>query len=52
MEMGGDEIRNIWKNYFEGPYDIDTQEQVAIHICQMLFKGESSGMTWTGLWIE
>ena len=35
--MGGqhkeDEVQRIWKEYFEDLYTIDTQEQVAIHMC-------------------
>ena len=27
------EVRLIWKEYFEYPCNIDTQEQVAIHMC-------------------
>ena len=27
------EVRKIWKEYFEDPYDIDTQEQVAFYMC-------------------
>ena len=23
----------IWKDYFEGIYNVDTQEEVAVHIC-------------------
>ena len=26
-------MRRIWKEYFEDMYNIDTQEQVAAHIC-------------------
>ena len=39
MEMGGwqaqgeDEVRKVWKVYFEDLYNIDTQEQVAMHMC-------------------
>ena len=32
-ELGGNEKRSIWKDYFEDLYDIDTQEQVAVHVC-------------------
>ena len=32
MEMGEDEVRRIWKDYFEDLYNMDTQEQVAVHI--------------------
>ena len=27
------EVRRIWKDYFEDLFNIDTQEQVAAHIC-------------------
>ena len=27
------EVRKIWKEYYDGPYNIDTQEQVAVHMC-------------------
>ena len=26
-------VRRIWKDYFEDVYNLDTQEQVAVHIC-------------------
>ena len=28
-----DEVRRIWKKYLEVLYNIDTQEQVSVHIC-------------------
>ena len=28
-----DEVRGIWKEYFEDLYNINTQEQVAFHMC-------------------
>ena len=28
-----DEVRKIWKDYLEDLYDIDTHEQVAVHMC-------------------
>ena len=27
------EVRRIWKKYFEDLYNIDTQEQFAVHMC-------------------
>ena len=27
-----DEVRGIWNKYFEDLYDVDTQEQVAVHM--------------------
>ena len=26
-------MRKIWREYFEDLYDIDTQEQVEVHMC-------------------
>ena len=33
LAQGEDGARNIWKEYFEDLYNIDTQEQVAVHMC-------------------
>ena len=33
LAQGEDEVRRVWKEYFEDLYNIDTREQVAIHIC-------------------
>ena len=33
LVQGEDEVRRIWKDYFEDLYDIGTLEQVALHIC-------------------
>ena len=33
LAQGEDEVRRIWKEYFEDLYDIDTHEQVAVHMC-------------------
>ena len=33
MVQGEDEVRKVWKEYFEDLYNMDTQEQVAIHMC-------------------
>ena len=27
------ELKRIWKDYFEDAFNIDTQEQVAVHMC-------------------
>ena len=27
------EVQRIWKDYFEDLYNIDTQEQVSVHMC-------------------
>ena len=27
------EVRRVWKEYYEDLYNIDTQEQVAFHMC-------------------
>ena len=31
MKMG--EVQRIWEDYFEDLYNIDTQEQVLVHMC-------------------
>ena len=33
LAQEGNKVRKIWKQYFEDLYNIDTQEQVAIHMC-------------------
>ena len=33
LAQGKDEIRRIWKEYLEDLYNVDTQEQVAVHMC-------------------
>ena len=33
LAQGEDEVRRIWNEYFEDLYNIDTQEQVAVHMC-------------------
>ena len=33
LAQGEDKARKIWKKYFEELYNVDTQEQVAVHIC-------------------
>ena len=33
MAQGEDEVRRIWKKYFEDLRTIDTQEQVVVHMC-------------------
>ena len=33
LAQGKDEVSKIWKEYFEDLYNIDTQEQVAFHMC-------------------
>ena len=32
LEQGGDEVRRIWKQYFEDLYSIDSQGQVTVHM--------------------
>ena len=32
--MGESEMRRIWKEYFQDIYNIDNQEQVAVHMCR------------------
>ena len=29
----GEDVQRIWKKYFKDLYNIDTQEQVAVHMC-------------------
>ena len=41
-----DEVRKIWKEYFEDVYNIDTQEQVAVQMCG--FDGIWSGNYFEG----
>ena len=33
LAQGEDEVRMIWKAYYEDLYNIDTQEQVAVDMC-------------------
>ena len=33
MAQEEDEVRRIWKEYYEDLYNIDTQEQVAVYMC-------------------
>ena len=33
LAQGEDEVRKIWKEYFEDLYNIDTEEEVAVHMC-------------------
>ena len=33
MGSGEAEVRRIWKEYYENLYNINTQEQVAVHLC-------------------
>ena len=40
------EVRRIWKEYYENLYNIDTQEQVAIHMC--VFDGVRRGKYFGG----
>ena len=32
LAQGEDEVRKVWKEYFEDLYNIDTQEQVAVQL--------------------
>ena len=32
LAQGEDEVRKIWKEYFEDLYNIDTKEQVAVYM--------------------
>ena len=33
LAQGEDEVRKVWKEYFEDMYNIDTQEVVAVDMC-------------------
>ena len=33
LAQGEEEVRRIWKKYFEDLYDIDTQEQITVPMC-------------------
>ena len=33
LAQGRDELREIWKEYFEDLYNVNTQEQVVVHKC-------------------
>ena len=32
LALGEDEVRRVWKDYFENLYDTDTPEQVAVYM--------------------
>ena len=33
LSQGEEEVRRIWKGYLEDLYNIDTQDQVSVHMC-------------------
>ena len=33
LAQGEDEVQMCWKNYFEDLHNIDSQEQVVVHMC-------------------
>ena len=33
QSLGEEEVRRIWKEYFEDLYNIDAKEQVLVHMC-------------------
>ena len=33
LTLGGDEVRRVWKDYFDDLYNIGTQKQVAVYMC-------------------
>ena len=33
LARGEEEVRTIWKKYFEDLYYIDTQEEIAVYMC-------------------
>ena len=50
LAQGEDEILRIWKEYFEDPYNVNTQEQVAVQMYRFdgirkgnYFRGEPIG---------
>ena len=50
VAQGEDAVKKIWKEYFEDLYNIDTQGEVAVHMCGFdgnrrgnYFGGESIG---------
>ena len=40
------EVRRVWKEYFENLFNIDTLEQVAVHMCA--FDGAQRGKFFVG----
>ena len=40
LALGENGVRKIWKEYFEVLYNIDTQEEVAVHMCGLMGFGE------------
>ena len=50
LAQGEDEARKIWKEYVEDLYNIDTQEEVAVHMCG--FDGIRRGNYFGGKLIE
>ena len=52
LAQGEDEVRKIWKEYFEDLYNIDTHKEGAVHVCGLdgikrsnYFGGEPIGRT-------
>ena len=52
LELGEDGVRRISQDYFEDLYSIDTQEQIAVHVCGFYgvkstnyFRAEQTGRT-------
>ena len=33
LALGEDEVQRLWNGYFEDLYNVDTEEQVVVHIC-------------------
>ena len=55
LAQGENEVRMIWKEYFENLYNIDTEGQVAVHMCGFdgirrgnYFGGEPTGRAEVG----
>ena len=50
LAHGEDEVRKIWKEHFEDIYNIDTQEEAAVHMCA--FDGIQRGNYFGGAEVE
>ena len=50
LAQGDEEVRRIWKEYFEYLYNIDIQEQVGVHMC--CFDGIRRGNAWEESYLE
>ena len=41
LAPGDYEVRSIWKDYFEGLYNLDTEKEEVVHMC--IFDGVQRG---------